>query len=135
MLVNELGEVVDLVVDDHVQVILGVVLRNVRESEFGRHLVGCLLGLKAERKGSSDMDSGFGWKARRSEERRLVTRGRRGICKRALAISEAEEKKQREKFRVWTGSRELCKSRTARVEPVPSPEKLVSKLTPAQVRG
>lgn len=50
VLVNELAEVVDLVVDDHVQVILGVVLRNVRESEFGRHLVG-LLGVKAEKEG------------------------------------------------------------------------------------
>lgn len=40
MLVNELADVVDFVVDDHVKVILGVVLRNVRESEFGGHLVG-----------------------------------------------------------------------------------------------
>lgn len=40
VLIDELGDVVDLIVNDHVEVILGVVLRNVLVAEFGRHVDG-----------------------------------------------------------------------------------------------
>ena len=48
VLVDELGRVVDLVVDDHVQVTLGVVLRNILIREFGGHRDGVLLGICRE---------------------------------------------------------------------------------------
>jgi hypothetical protein len=45
MLVNELGGIVDDVVDDDEQVLLGVVLSNVLECVFGRHFdKGCVFG-------------------------------------------------------------------------------------------
>lgn len=37
MLVNEAGGVVDLIVDDHVDILLSVVLRNLGESKFFGH--------------------------------------------------------------------------------------------------
>ena len=43
VLIDELGDIVDLIVNDHVEVILGVVLRNVLVAEFGRHVDGVLL--------------------------------------------------------------------------------------------
>lgn len=44
MLIDKLGDVVDLVVDNHVKVILGVVLRNVLVGELGGHVDGCFVG-------------------------------------------------------------------------------------------
>jgi hypothetical protein len=40
MLINEAGYVVDLLMDDHVQVFLGVMLCDFGEGEFLRHLCG-----------------------------------------------------------------------------------------------
>lgn len=65
VLIDELGRVVDLVVDDHVQVVLGVVLRNILIREFGRHRDGVLLGIcrGADRKvsgGCSDSGASTG---------------------------------------------------------------------------
>ena len=37
MLVNECGGIVDLIVDDQVNILLSVVLRNLGESKFLRH--------------------------------------------------------------------------------------------------
>lgn len=41
MLVNELGAVVDLIVNHEEAVLLGVVLGNILVAELLRHLVGC----------------------------------------------------------------------------------------------
>lgn len=51
MLVNEAGAVVDLVVDDHEQVLLGVVLGDLLESEFlaVRHDGRCVIWRQAKR--------------------------------------------------------------------------------------
>lgn len=38
MLINEAADVVDLIVNDHVQILLGGVRRNLGESELLRHL-------------------------------------------------------------------------------------------------
>ena len=47
VLVHKLGAVVDLVVDDHVEVLLGVVLGNVLVGELlGGHLVGVCVGVR-----------------------------------------------------------------------------------------
>lgn len=128
VLVNELADVVDFVVNDHVQVILGVVLRNVRESEFGRHLVGVCWGGKPRWEGSRIRDSDKRDEAKSGDRSHVVGE----LFAMGAGDREAE---RRSRGKVWTGSWELCKSRTARVEPVPCPERLVSKLTPAQVRG
>lgn len=50
VLVDKLGDVVDSVMDDQVEVILGVVLRNVLVGELGGHLHRCFVGVMPREK-------------------------------------------------------------------------------------
>lgn len=120
--------------DDHVEVILGVVLRNVLVGEGG-HLDGCFVG-SVERE-NAEGRLGFGDSAcwMRSDNsggsentRRL--RQEPGLVdgKVGTAHTEREGGGKREEVSSWTeGSLELQKSRTARVETVPSPGEISSK--------
>jgi hypothetical protein len=43
MLIDEARDIVNLIVNDHIQILLGVVLRDLLESEFLRHLDDCIV--------------------------------------------------------------------------------------------
>lgn len=141
MLVDKLGNVVDLVVDNHVQAVLGVVTGDVLVAERSGHSGGNVeIGNGRENKRRDRGVPGREGRWRGRLTTKITPQGRE------RGLEEGEEKSigyttearqrfgeegwaaQREKVKKWTSWNSpedmVCKSRTARVETAPCTEKL-----------